>query len=85
MHKSELTLDEANVSLYESEISPDEHGLSLDEQHLARIYLIKGLCKIAEGWHEAGKTAGARCIYRFIDCFDKDEFLRAQTIRDRHP
>jgi hypothetical protein len=60
----------------------------VEQDRIAETYLIKGLYKIAEGWQEAGKFAGARCIYRFINCCDKDEFFdvvafeRAQAERN---
>lgn len=31
-----------------------------------QYYLVKGLNKLAHGWHEAGEDAVARSIYRYI-------------------
>ncbi len=31
-----------------------------------QYYLVKGLNKLAQGWHEVGEDAVARSIYRYI-------------------
>ncbi|MBP9091803.1 hypothetical protein KBI23_12330 [bacterium] len=31
-----------------------------------QYYLVKGLTKLAQGWHEAGEDAVAKSIYRYI-------------------
>ncbi|MBA4073831.1 MAG: hypothetical protein C0508_02250 [Cyanobacteria bacterium PR.023] len=47
-----------------------------------QYYLVKGLNKLAQGWHELGEDAVAKSIYRYLislhlstaEAFDDDEF-----------
>lgn len=42
------------------------------------LYLVRGLYKVARGWHEAGNLAAARKIYGFIlDIQDRGHNLRS--------
>lgn len=38
----------------------------INEDQKSAIYLIRGLYKMARGWHDRGHIQSAKCIYRFI-------------------
>lgn len=38
----------------------------INEDQRSVVYLIRGLYKMARGWHDRGHVQSAKCIYRFI-------------------